>query len=64
MIAEHNKLLLQPKITTYGCNGRVKNTDPLQNNWDLLHARLNSHYETKSYKKKRYKNMKAYSKSV
>ena len=29
--ARHNKLLLQPKITNYGCNCRVKNTCPLQN---------------------------------
>ena len=31
MIAGHNKSLLQSKITKYGCNCRVKNTCPLQN---------------------------------
>ena len=33
-------------------------------NWDSLHARLNSHYEAWSYKKKKHKNIKAYRKSV
>ena len=33
-------------------------------NWDLLYARLNSHYETWSYKKKKYKKIKAYRKVV
>ena len=32
--------------------------------WDSLHARLNSHYKARSYKKKKHKNMKAYRKSV
>ena len=27
----HNNSLLQPKITKYGCNCRVKNSCPLQN---------------------------------
>ena len=29
-------------------------------NWDLLYARLNSHYEARSYKKKKHKKVKAY----
>ena len=33
-------------------------------NWDSLHARLNSHYETCSYKKENQKRVKGYSKSV
>ena len=33
-------------------------------NWDSLHARVNSHYEARSYKKKKYKKIKAYRKSV
>ena len=34
-------------------------------NWDLLHARLNSHYKAFSYKKKKQiKKIKAYRKSV
>ena len=33
-------------------------------NLDLLHARLNSHYKTWSYKKKKHKKIKAYRKSV
>ena len=33
-------------------------------NWDSLHASLNSHYETWSYKKKKYKKIKAYRKSL
>ena len=32
-------------------------------NWDSLHARLNSHYKTWSYKKKKHKNVKVYRKS-
>ena len=31
IIAGHNKLLLQPKITEYGCNCGVNNSCPLQN---------------------------------
>ena len=31
-------------------------------NWDSLHARLNSHYEAWSYKKKKDKKIKAYKK--
>ena len=33
-------------------------------NWDSLHARLNSHYEAWSYKKKKRKKITAYRKSV
>ena len=33
-------------------------------NWDSLHARLKSHYEAWSYKKKKHKKVKAYRKSV
>ena len=33
-------------------------------NWDSLHARLNSHYESWSYKTKKHKEIKVYSKSV
>ena len=33
-------------------------------NWDSLHARLNSHYEASSYKKKKRKKVKTYRKSV
>ena len=33
-------------------------------NWDSLHARLNSHYKAWSYKKKKYKKIKAHRKSV
>ena len=32
--------------------------------WDSLHARLNSHYEAWSYKKKKYEKIKAYTKSA
>ena len=31
-------------------------------NWDSVHARLNSHYEARNYKKKKYKKIKAYRK--
>ena len=33
-------------------------------NWDSLHARLNSHDKAWSYKKKKYKKIKAYRKSI
>ena len=33
-------------------------------NWDSLRARLNSHYEAWSYKKKKHKKITAYRKSV
>ena len=33
-------------------------------NWDLLHARLNSHYDAWNYKKKELKKIKACKKSV
>ena len=33
-------------------------------NWDSLHTRLNSHYKTWSYKKKKHKMIKAYRKSL
>ena len=33
-------------------------------NYDSLHARLNSHYEARSYKKKKHKKITAYNKSV
>ena len=33
-------------------------------NWDSLNATLNSHYETRSYKKKKYKKIEAYIRSV
>ena len=33
-------------------------------NWDSFHARLNSHYESWSYKKKNHKKIKAYNKST
>ena len=33
-------------------------------NWDSLYARLNSHCEAWSYKKKKHKKIKAYRKSV
>ena len=33
-------------------------------NWDSLHARLDSHYEARSYKKKKHIKVKAYRKSV
>ena len=33
-------------------------------NCDSLHARLNSHYEACSYKKKKHEKIKAYRKSV
>ena len=33
-------------------------------NRDSLHARLNSHYEAWSYKKKKHKNIRAHRKSV
>ena len=32
--------------------------------WNLLHARLNSHYEAWSYKKRKHKKVKAYRKSI
>ena len=33
--AGDDKSLLQPKITKYGCNCRVKNTCPIQNQWQI-----------------------------
>ena len=33
-------------------------------NWDSLHARLNSHYEAWSYKKKKHKKIRTHTKSV
>ena len=33
-------------------------------NWDSPHARLNSHYEALSYRKKKHKKVQAYRKSV
>ena len=33
-------------------------------NWDSIHGRLNSHYDTWSYKKKKHKMIRAHSKSV
>ena len=33
-------------------------------NWESLHARLNSHYEAWSYKKKKHKKIRAHRKSV
>ena len=33
-------------------------------NWDSLHARLNSHCKTWSYKKKKHKKIKSYKKSL
>ena len=33
-------------------------------NWYSLHARLNSHYEAWSYKKRKHKKVKAYRKSL
>ena len=33
-------------------------------NWYSLHARLNSHYEAWSYKKRKHKKVKAYRKSI
>ena len=33
-------------------------------NWYLLHARLNSHYEACSHKKRKHKKVKAYRKSI
>ena len=46
----------------------VNESYPIDNdffkNWDSLHARLNSHYEVSSYKKKKHKNIKACRKSI
>ena len=33
-------------------------------NWYSLHARLNSHYEAWSYKKRKHKKVEAYRKSI
>ena len=33
-------------------------------NWDSRHAKLSSHYESWSYKKKKYKKIKAFRKSA
>ena len=33
-------------------------------NWDSLHARLNSHYKALSYKKKKHKKIKAYTRTL
>ena len=33
-------------------------------NWYSLHARLNSHYEAWSYRKRKHKKVKAYRKSI
>ena len=49
-------------VFTYGyksCNSR-----DFFLNWDLLHARLNSHCKAWSYKKKKHKKIKAYRKSL
>ena len=36
----------------------------LKKNWDSLHARLHCHYKAWSHKKKKYKKIKAYRKSL
>ena len=33
-------------------------------NWNSLHARLNSHYKVRSYKKKKHKKIETYKKSI
>ena len=55
--------------TVYHWSDKIENQDqyhwaPLFFNWDLLHTRLNSHYEALSHKKKKHKKIKAYRKSV
>ena len=35
IIAGHNKLLLQPKVTEYECNYSIKNPCLLQNQWQI-----------------------------
>ena len=39
-------------------------TDSIFFNWDLLHAKLNSHYNSWSYKKKKHKKIKGCRKSL
>ena len=55
IIAGHNKPLLQPKITKYGCNCSVKNTCPLQNQCQTLDLIYRADVETEvKHEKKRY----------
>ena len=43
---------------------KTENLKPFLKNWNSLLARLSSHYEVWSYKKKKHKKIKAYRKSV
>ena len=56
------------KISLNGSNTSVfpkrQHMSFFKKNWDSLHARLNSHSEAWSYKKKKHKKVKAYRKSV
>ena len=60
-----NKILLNTFIRT---NTEISREETYAKeiffNWDSLHARLNSHHEAWSNKKKKHKKIKAYIKSV
>ena len=74
--AKHKSELVSRKNSLWDCystnnpshkdHRKISNTDWffLNFNWDSLHARLNSHYEGWSYKKKKHKKIKAFRKSV
>ena len=69
IISGHNKNLLNPTITQYGCNCRIREDCPLQNQWltpDII-CRADAHCEenndhkfyfgvTKTLVKKRFRN--------
>ena len=56
------KLLKKIVETPKGVQKKIINN--FFQNWNSLHARLNSHYQAWSYKKKKHKKIKAYTKSV
>ena len=46
------------------CKLAYKNPGFFKKKWNSLHARLNNHYKTQSYEKKKHKKIKAYRKFV
>ena len=57
-------MYVQPSQVDQRYIDRLKNSKKSFFNWDSLHARLSSHHEAWSYKKKKCKKIKAYRKSV
>ena len=53
-IARRNKSLLQPQITKYGCNCRVKNTCPLQTQCQTQNLIYRADVENEINNEKRY----------